>query len=239
MKKRAWKIFLICFLLFYMVVNHYYKNITSNIPYTFFPEQDLTDFYKEYEANKENPSSSDAEKTQDFSVIARTELYYQNVGYCRMPGNKDKDRLDFRISMDWYPPDEENETLNILKDYGDVIYDKDLHLPLCKFVCLTERYKKTDVMNHDLTITNDGDSDVCVLGVVDAVYLTPGKSSHHIRYVSDGGAVVIPTRNGWGFLKDFCIFHVYKTPDTYPAPNPSITYQIRREETILAECRFP
>lgn len=238
MKKCPWKRLLILFLLTGMVCNHFYKNVTSGTEYAFSPESQMRWFYRDYKDSQEAPSSPEDAKSRDFSVIARTEPYYQNLRYSRFIGKRDPERGLFLVAMNWYPPDEETEVLNIVKDQGDVIYNKDSGLGPCKFVCLTGRYKNADIRNHALTITHNGNADACVLGCVKAIYITPDKKKHFVEYASAGEPIVIPTRMGWGFLNDFCIFHAYRTPDTYPAPNPSITYEIKRGETVIMECRF-
>lgn len=134
MKKSPWKKRLILFVLICMIFNHYYRNITSNIEYAFCPECQLGSFYREYKDSQETA------KTQDFSVIARTESYYQNLN--SIIGVRNPGRGVFMASMNWYTPDEEYESLDLLKDHGDVIYRKESGLKPCKFVCLTGRYKK-------------------------------------------------------------------------------------------------
>ncbi len=167
MKKSPWKKRLILFVLICLIFNHYYRNITFNIEYAFCPECQLGSFYREYKDSQETA------KTQDFSVIARTESYYQSLN--SIIGDRNPGRGVFMASMNWYTPDEEYESLDLLKDHGDVIYRKESGLKPCKFVCLTGRYKKVDIRNHELTITSDGDADACVLGAVHAVYITPDK----------------------------------------------------------------
>ena len=197
----------------------FYGNITSDVEYTFFPRAELAGLYREC------PDS-----------FASAKPYYENLDRCRFVGSRNPSgNSNYTISLDAYPPENRNEPLSLMHDCGDVIYDEEAGLAPCRFLCIAGKYRNIDLISRELLMESDPGENSCVLGCALAVYMLPNKKIRRVLRASDGGPVVIPTRDGIGFLKEFYVFQAYVPPEIYQTPDSNVRFWIKCGGRVVAE----
>lgn len=200
----------------------------------FAPQAGLNSFRLEYEDGRVSEWSE-----SDRNIYSGAEDFIQNIGKCNFYGTlHQSDNSLMNLNFDTDIPDLENESMRILKEYGEIKYDEsvDITPKTFDFDFFACQYKLDSWIPLELQILQTDEDRDCLFGYVTLVYVSPTDQKVEKR-LYDGGEIVIPTRKGLYHLKQFCVFSVYD--QMQPQPADQNDYYITVNGTNLAGFSIP
>lgn len=213
-------------LLFFAAATLFIKHRILSYPcdYGHMPRQELRNLYDAY--REEYGNEPDWKPSQDYRKYLRMHSVFGTV--------YQTDR-DLMIRHDWYESEVDNESFRVLSDYGKITFEiyapnepDSLFFDMCALA-----YQHADMVPRQLTIQTDADPSGFVLGYVRTVFRSPTGKWKYIITPLDGSPVVLTTRDGSYFLKEFSIFSAY-SQDSYMQQD-QVRYQVWRDEELACE----
>lgn len=217
-KNRKVGIALLSILVIIFLVFSVKKNLQQP-DYGFFPRSDLNSIYRNYQDGQRNQAEISNNEVDEgrAAAIKKMEPYYKNFIKSLITSTLHQaPNGEFVLKFNQYAPDYENDSFSIRKDYGVVAYDSDVDVAsrYNKFDFFACQYKRNDVFSREVSVKYDVPSQDFMLGYIGATYASPFGKIRRELYPLDDGNIVLKSRDGIYFLKDFCVFLMVGLSDT-------------------------